>query len=25
VFFEKYGFKKDYELKPFTCMVKQLE
>jgi len=24
-FFEKYGFKKDYELKPFTCMVKQLE
>lgn len=24
-FFEKFGFKKDYELKPFTCMVKQLE
>ena len=24
-FFEKYGFKVDYELKPFTCMVKELE
>ena len=24
-FFEKYGFKIDYELKPFTSMVKELE
>jgi len=24
-FFEKYGFKTDYELKPFTSMVKKLE
>ncbi|NVM55430.1 MAG: GNAT family N-acetyltransferase [Candidatus Helarchaeota archaeon] len=24
-FFENYGFKKDFELKPFTCMVKKLE
>jgi len=24
-FFEKYGFKTDFELKPFTCMVKELE
>ncbi len=24
-FFEKYGFKTDFELKPFTCMVKKLE
>ena len=24
-FFEKFGFKTDFELKPFTCMVKKLE
>ncbi len=24
-FFAKFGFKKDYELKPFTCMVKELK
>ena len=24
-FFEKFGFKTDFELKPFTCMVKKLD